>query len=143
MHPETPPPAARQKPSVMDSSATAAVEADAEIRAMDDDALLAGIARLRRERDALILAHNYQIPAIPEVDILGTEVGLLHRLNKEAPGHSIVALREDAICEYMKAITLPKLYRALRDDVYELTVEPEIATRARAAIDRMLQVKAR
>jgi quinolinate synthase len=52
-------------------------------------------------------------------------------------------LREDAICEYMKAITLPKLYRALRDDVYEVRVEPEVAARARAAIDRMLAVAAR
>ena len=60
-----------------------------------------------------------------EVDVIGTEVGLLHRLRKEAPGHSFLPLREDAICEYMKAITLPKLYRALRDDVYEVRVEPD------------------
>jgi len=342
-------PATRPKPSVLDSPATAAVEADAEIRAMDDQALLDGIARLRRERDALILAHNYQIPVIQDVadfvgdslelsqraaqsdasllvfcgvhfmaetaailsagtrvllpdplagcslaaavtadevrawrtehpdgvvvsyintdaavkaesdycctsanavdivrsisaerevlflpdmflglyiehaagrhldlwlgechvhagiraedvrqqldahpdahlllhpecgcvstclwalstgdlpadrtqvlgtggmvrharacgsaiDVIGTEVGLLHRLRKEAPGHTFLPLREDAICEYMKAITLPKLYRALRDDVYEVRVEPDVAARARAAIDRMLAVAGR
>ncbi len=60
-------PAVRAKPSVFDSPATAAIEADEEIRAMDDEALLAGIARLRREREALILAHNYQIPAIQDL----------------------------------------------------------------------------
>jgi hypothetical protein len=49
-------PAVRAKPSVLDSPATAAVEADEEIRAMDDEALVAGIARLRREREALMLA---------------------------------------------------------------------------------------
>jgi len=342
-------PATRRKPSVLDSPATVAVEADAEIRAMDDMALLAGIARLRRGRDALILAHNYQIPAIqdladfvgdslelsqraarsdaslivfcgvhfmaetaailspgarvllpdplagcslaaavtadevrawraehpdgvvvsyintdaavkaesdycctsanavdivrsipaerevlflpdmflglyvehaagrhldlwlgechvhagiraedvrqqldahpdahlllhPEcgcvstclwalstgelpadrtyvlgtggmvrharacdsaIDVIGTEVGLVHRLRKEAPGHTFLPLREDAICEYMKAITVPKLYRALRDDVYEVRVEPKVAARAGAAIDRMLAVGAR
>jgi quinolinate synthase len=78
-----------------------------------------------------------------EVDIIGTEVGMLHRLGKEAPGHTFVPVRADAICEYMKAITLPKLYRALRDDVYQVSVEPETATRARAAIERMLEVRAR
>lgn len=72
------------------------------------------------------------------VDIVGTEVGLLHRLRKEAPAHEFVPLRGDAVCEYMKTITLPKLYRALRDDVYAVRVDPEIAARARGAIDRML-----
>jgi hypothetical protein len=51
-------PEVRAKPSLFDSPATAAIEADEEIRAMDDEALLAGIALLRRDREALILAHN-------------------------------------------------------------------------------------
>jgi quinolinate synthase len=78
-----------------------------------------------------------------EIEVIGTEVGLLHRLRKEAPGRTFVPLRDDAICEYMKAITLPKVYRALRDVVYEVSVEPGVALRARAAIDRMLHVAAR
>jgi quinolinate synthase len=76
------------------------------------------------------------------LEVIGTEVGLPHRLHKEVPGCTFVPLREDAICEYMKSITLAKLYRALRD-VYEVRVEPSIAERARAAIDRMLAVGAR
>jgi quinolinate synthase len=40
----------------------------------------------------------------------------------------------------MKTITLPKVYRALRDDVYEVTVPPDIADRARLAIERMIAV---
>ena len=68
------------------------------------------------------------------LEVIGTEVGLPHRLHKEVPGCTFVPLREDAICEYMKSITLAKLYRALRD-VYEVRVEPSIAERARAAID--------
>jgi quinolinate synthase len=40
----------------------------------------------------------------------------------------------------MKTITLPKLYRALRDMVYEVRVEEPIRSRARQAIDRMLEV---
>jgi quinolinate synthase len=41
----------------------------------------------------------------------------------------------------MKAITLPKLYRSLRDLVYEVTVPDDIAHRARQAVDRMLAVQ--
>jgi quinolinate synthase len=74
------------------------------------------------------------------VDLVGTEVGLLHRLHQERPDKQFVPLKDDAICEYMKTITLPKLYRALRDDVYEVTVAEPIASRARTAIEAMMAV---
>ena len=74
------------------------------------------------------------------VDLVGTEVGMLHRLRKENPAKRFVPLREDAVCSYMKTITLPKLYRALRDDVYEVRVPEPIAHRARRAIERMVAV---
>jgi quinolinate synthase len=88
-----------------------------------------------------MVRHVRQAPAT-RVHIVGTEVGMLHRLRREAPGHEFRALKDDAVCEYMKTITLPKLYRSLRDDVYEVTVPPDIAERARTAIDRMLAVTA-
>jgi quinolinate synthase len=72
-------------------------------------------------------------------DLIGTEVGMLHRLHKENPKKQFVPLRADAICEYMKTITLPKLYRSLRDLVYEVRVEEPIRSRARLAIDRMME----
>jgi quinolinate synthase len=72
-------------------------------------------------------------------DLIGTEVGMLHRLHKENPTKRFVPLRADAICEYMKTITLPKLYRSLRDLVYEVRVEEPIRSRARLAIDRMME----
>jgi quinolinate synthase len=73
-----------------------------------------------------------------KVDLVGTEVGLIYRLQKENPGKAFIPVREDAICEYMKTITLPKVYRALRDRVHEVTVPEPTATRARAAIERMV-----
>lgn len=73
-------------------------------------------------------------------DLIATEVGLLHRLRQEAPGKEFIPIRQDALCEYMKTITLPKLYRSLRDLVYEVTVPEPIASRARRAIERMLAV---
>ena len=74
------------------------------------------------------------------VDLVGTEVGMLHRLQKESPSKTFIPLRDDAICEYMKTITLPKLYRALRDDVYEVRVDEPTASKARVAIERMMAV---
>ncbi|HXY27525.1 MAG TPA: quinolinate synthase NadA [Acidimicrobiales bacterium] len=76
------------------------------------------------------------------VDLVGTEVGMLHRLRQENPSKRFIPLREDAVCEYMKTITLPKVYRALRDLVYEVRVPADVAGRARAAIDRMVATSA-
>lgn len=75
-----------------------------------------------------------------EVDLVATEVGMLHRLGKENPVTRFVPVRDDAVCSYMKAITLPKLYCALRDDVHEVTVPQHVAERARVPIERMLAV---
>jgi quinolinate synthase len=70
--------------------------------------------------------------------LVATETGILHRLHKEAPGKRFEPVREDAVCRFMKMITLEKVRDSLRDGKYEVTVEPEIAARARGAIDRML-----
>ena len=64
--------------------------------------------------------------------LVATETGILHRLNKEAPGKRFEAVSEKAICKYMKMITLEKLRDSLRDWKHEVTVEPEIAQRAAA-----------
>jgi quinolinate synthase len=74
------------------------------------------------------------------VDLVGTEVGMLHRLRKESPTKTFIPLKDDAICDYMKTITLPKLYRALRDDVYPVTVPEPTASHARLAIERMMTI---
>jgi quinolinate synthase len=72
--------------------------------------------------------------------LVATETGILHRLNKEAPGKSFEAVSEGAICKYMKMITLEKLRDSLRDWKHVVTVPPETAARARSAIDRMVAI---
>ena len=72
--------------------------------------------------------------------LVATETGILHRLHKEVPDKTFEAVSEDAICKYMKMITLEKLRDSLRDWKYEVTVEPEIAARAKLAIDRMVAI---
>ena len=109
------------------------------------NACLSAIAQADREEERThILGTGGMVRHVEtcntSVHIIGTEVGLLHRLRKLAPTKQFVALKEDAVCEYMKAITLPKLYRCLRDLVYEVTVPDDIAHRARRAVDRMLAV---
>src|SRR6266566_1326118 len=72
--------------------------------------------------------------------LVATETGILHRLNKEAPGKRFEAVSERAICKYMKMITLYKLLASLRDWKHEVTIEPEIAARASGAIERMVAI---
>ncbi|HWE64897.1 MAG TPA: quinolinate synthase NadA [Chloroflexota bacterium] len=73
--------------------------------------------------------------------VVATENGLLHRLAKEVPGKSYIHADERALCRYMKQITLPRLRDSLRTMQPQVEVAPEIAVRARLAIDRMLAVR--
>jgi quinolinate synthase len=72
--------------------------------------------------------------------VVATETGILHRLSKEVPEKEFVAAREAAVCRFMKMITLEKARDSLRDMKHVVTVEPEIADRARGAIDRMVAI---
>jgi quinolinate synthase len=72
--------------------------------------------------------------------VIATETGIIHRLSKEVPEKEFLAAREAAVCKFMKMITLEKARDSLRDMKYEVTVEPELAARARGAIDRMVAI---
>jgi quinolinate synthase len=74
--------------------------------------------------------------------LIATETGILHRLAKEAPGKTFEPVREDAVCRFMKVTTLDKVRDSLRDMQHRITVEPEIADRARLAIERMVAIGA-
>jgi quinolinate synthase len=72
--------------------------------------------------------------------LVATETGILHRLEREAPDKRFEPVHEDAVCRYMKMTTLEKLHDSLRDGRHEVTVEPELAARARTAIERMVTI---
>ena len=74
--------------------------------------------------------------------LIATETGILHRLNKEVPGKRFEPVRDDAVCRYMKMITLDNVHTALCDWQYEVTVEPALAARAALAIERMVAIGA-
>jgi len=72
--------------------------------------------------------------------IIGTEIGILHRLKKECPTKNCYPLSSGAICTNMKKTDLTKVRQALIDLQPRITVPEEIANRARRAIERMLAV---
>jgi quinolinate synthase len=72
--------------------------------------------------------------------LVATETGILHRMRKENPDKTFLPVKDDAVCQYMKTITLEKVYRSLRDMVYEIKVPDAIASKARLSIERMLQI---
>lgn len=71
---------------------------------------------------------------------IATEVGMLYRLRKEAPGKTFEPVQEGAVCQFMKMIALEKLYDSLTKWQYPVTVDPEIAAKARLAIERMVSI---
>jgi quinolinate synthase len=70
--------------------------------------------------------------------IIGTEVGILHRLNKECPGKRCYPLSDGAICRNMKKTDLAKVRDSLKTLRPRITVPQQVADRARLAIERML-----
>jgi quinolinate synthase len=72
--------------------------------------------------------------------IVATEVGILHRLRRENPTKTFFPASELAVCAFMKVTTLPKVLNALENLEHHITVEPEIADRARTAIERMIAI---
>jgi len=72
--------------------------------------------------------------------IIGTEVGILHRLTKDCPGKQCYPLSAAAICRNMKKTDLGRVRDALVTLKPRITVPEDIAARARKAIERMLAV---
>jgi quinolinate synthase len=81
-------------------------------------------------------------PAMSHADefIVATEVGILHRLRRENPSKRFFAANERASCAYMKVTTLPKVRDALLRTQHRITVPPDVAKRAKLAIERMVSI---
>jgi quinolinate synthase len=72
--------------------------------------------------------------------IVGTELGIIHRLKKENPGKRFIPVSEQAICPNMKLITLEKVLWSLEEMAPEVTVPEEIRLKAKEAVDKMLAI---
>lgn len=72
--------------------------------------------------------------------IIGTEVGIIHRLKKENPDKIFYPASDKALCSNMKIINLEKVLLSLENLSYEITLPSDIMEKARHSIDRMLQI---
>ncbi|MCI5866556.1 MAG: quinolinate synthase NadA [Methanosphaera sp.] len=78
----------------------------------------------------------------PEIKqlVIGTEIDLVTRLKRENPDKEFIPLRADAFCLTMKLITLEKIRDALLEEKFLITVDEDIAAKARIGIERMLNL---
>ncbi len=72
--------------------------------------------------------------------VVATETGILYRMRKQNPEKEFIPISENAVCKYMKMITLDKVYASLKEEKYEVKVPKNIAQKAQLAIERMLAI---
>ena len=108
----------------------------------------------------VVLAHPECPPeVVAEADFAGSTAALIDYVGSHPPRRVVMVtecwmsdnvaaeypdiefVRPCNLCPHMKRITLDKILHSLQTMTVEVTVEPEIARRAKRAIDRMLSVK--
>ncbi len=72
--------------------------------------------------------------------IVATERGMLHALKKKRPDGEFVLASERAVCPNMKRITVEKILWSLEDNKYVITVPEYIRTKAKRALERMVEI---
>ncbi len=103
-------------------------ECKPEVIALADEVLsTSGMCRYARQDDVREM-------------VVGTEMGIIHRLRKENPGKRFIPVSEQAICPNMKLITLEKVLWSLEEMTPEVKVPEGIRLKAKAAVDKMLKI---
>lgn len=81
--------------------------------------------------------------------IVATESGILHEMQKSCPDKTFIPAPPDDStcacneCNYMKMITMQKLYDCLKNESPEINVDCEVAVRAVRPIRKMLEISAK
>ena len=96
--------------------------------------LPAGRTRILSTGGMLAAARTTTAPAV----LVATETGMLHQLRQANPRVAFEPVNHRAQCPYMKMTTPEVLTRCLRDGTTEVVVPPEVARRARRAVQAML-----
>ncbi len=73
--------------------------------------------------------------------IIGTEIGMLHRLRKENPDKRFYPASEKMVCPNMKYHTLEKVRHSLKEMNYLIKVPEETRVKAYQGIKKMLDLK--
>jgi len=71
--------------------------------------------------------------------IIGTEIGLIHRLKKQNPKKIFYPAQKNTICPNMKLINLEKVMWSLEDNIYEINLPEEIIQKAKSSLEKMKQ----
>lgn len=92
-----------------------------------------------------LLAYVKQNPAMEF--IVATEAGIIHQMQKQAPGKTIIPAPPDNSCAcndcpHMKRNTLEKVYLCMEYEQPELLMDEPLRIRAKKSIDRMLEISA-
>jgi quinolinate synthase len=72
--------------------------------------------------------------------IIGTEMGILHELEKRNPDKRFYLLSQGLVCPNMKKTTLKDVYEALKNMQHKIVVEDAIREKARKSLERMLEL---
>jgi quinolinate synthase len=83
---------------------------------------------------------KYSVASEAEEFIVATETGIIYQMQRQNPGKRFLAANPDAICPFMKKITLEKVRDALHEMRYVISVPEDVARPARIAIERMIAI---
>ncbi|MBE6356087.1 MAG: quinolinate synthase NadA [Lentisphaerae bacterium] len=72
--------------------------------------------------------------------VVGTEIGIIHRMKKENPDKKFYPLENNPVCEDMKKITLDKIASVLRDLSCQVQLDEWAIAKARKPIEKMLEL---
>ncbi|PTD94480.1 quinolinate synthase [archaeon SCG-AAA382B04] len=72
--------------------------------------------------------------------LVGTELDLVNRLNRENKDKEFIPLSQNAFCQNMKKITLKNTYEALKKEKFEINITTETRKKAKKALEKMLEV---
>ncbi|OGS18332.1 MAG: quinolinate synthase [Elusimicrobia bacterium RIFOXYA2_FULL_40_6] len=74
--------------------------------------------------------------------IIGTEVGILHKLKKDNPDKIFIPASELAVCPNMKLITLEKVLWSLEEMKPEIKISKDVREKALKSVNRMIEIVA-
>ena len=83
---------------------------------------------------------DYAVKSEQKEFIIGTEIGVLHRLQKLCPDKKFYALHAAMVCPNMKKTTLESIYNSLDKMQYKIELDNEIISKASVSLERMLLV---
>ena len=72
--------------------------------------------------------------------IVATEEGIIHKMKKACPEKNFIPINRTSKCNFMKMITVEKIYNSLKTESPEIKVPIELALKAKTAIDRMIEI---